>query len=319
MTIPLVLALLAAAGPGPALPPPPKGTKLLERTPAVPAKHIPEGARKGAIRAAVLDVVVSGEVPSRTTIAFNQALASEVRKLEGVAALGMQDIRDMLGFERQRTLLGCGSSDECLAEIGGALGVDELVMPQLTVLSHEYALTVRRVDLRKARPLGSDVRRFEQRDGEELLVVIGPVVAALYPTTPLKEGQTRGVDKEVIRRLNPPPLPRWAFFATAGGALAVGAGGGVSAYLMKSAQDDYNAQARASLTSPAQGSALKALETKAQSRAKLANGLFIGAGVLALGAGLEAIFTDWRGDREGPVVRPMALGGGAGLAVGGRF
>lgn len=284
-----------------------------------PPQRLPAAATVGAVRVAVMEPRAAGEIPPRPLAAFSQALVPEIRKLEGVAAIGMAEIRDMLGFERQRQMLGCSADENCLAEIGGALGVDELVSVELTLVAQNYAIAAKRMDIKRARVLQSVSRRMEKRDGEELLNVVGPLVQALFPERALKPGAVRGLDKTVVARLNPPPLPRWAFFTTAGGGAAVLIGGGVMGLLSREAQNDFNTLASRSTTQSVAGTDLKALEKKARDRAMLANTLFIGGGALALAAGVEAFFTDWRNDRDAIQIRPVVGQGAMGVGVGGTF
>jgi hypothetical protein len=309
------VALLLAAGPAassspvaPAqvpLPPPPQ--------------RLNAAAKGGALRVAVVDPRATGDVPPRHLAAFSQALVPEIRKLEGVSAIGMAEIRDMLGFERQRQMLGCSADEGCLAEIGGALGVDELVTVELTLVGQSYALAARRLDMRKARVVQSVSRRFDRRDGEELLNVVGPLVEGLWPDRALKPGATRGVDRSVVARLNPPPLPRWAFYATAAASVVAVTAGAGAGMLAREAERDYNAMARRATAQPAPAADLQALGQKANDRASLANVLFGVGGGLAVAAGVEAFFTDWRGDRDALRVSPVVGSGQAGIGVTGRF
>lgn len=314
----------AAPPPGPAAPSTP-GPGAHSAAPAVqiplppPPQRLPPGARGGALRVAVVDPRATGEIPPRHLAAFSQALVPEIRKLDGVSAIGMAEIRDMLGFERQRQMLGCSADEGCLAEIGGALGVDELVTVELTLVGRSYALAGRRLDMRKARVVQTVSRRFDQRDGEELLNVVGPFVEGLWPERGLKPGATRGIDKAVIARLNPPPLPRWAFFTTAGASAAALVGGGIMGLLAREAEKDFDAMASRSTTQAVPGADLRALQTKANDRARLANVLFLVGGGLGVAAGVEAFFTDWHDDRNALKVAPVVAPGHAGVGVSGRF
>jgi hypothetical protein len=286
-----------------------------------PRAALPAGAKGGALRIAVVDPRATGEVPPRALAALAQSLAPELRKLDGVSAIGLQDIRDMLGLERQRQMLGCAADEACLAEIGGALGVDEMVALDLTLLGKSYTLSARRIDMRRAKVVQSQSQRFDRRDGEELLAVVGPIVAALYPERPLKTGKTRGVSREEIRRLNPPPLPAWSFAATAGAAVAA-LGGGV--FYGLSARDysrQYQRLSSSSSTTPVSGSELQALQSTGRSRQRTANVLYATSGAFALAAGVQAFFTDWHGDRAALRVGPVALadGSGGGVLLAGRF
>ena len=50
-------------------------------------------------------------------------------------------------------------------------------------------------------------------------------------------------------------------------------------------------------SAPVPASGLETLRTQSISQAQIANGAFIVGGVLAVGAAVEAIFTDWSGER----------------------
>jgi hypothetical protein len=307
------------AAPPAAAPATPTGAGQVALPPPPPPQRLPAGARGGALRVAVLDPRASGEIPPRHLAAFAQALVPEIRKLEGVSAIGMAEIRDMLGFERQRQMLGCSADEACLAEIGGALGVDELVTIELTLVGRSYALAGRRLDMRRARVAQSVTRRFDQRDGEELLNVVGPVIEGLWPDRGLKPGASRGIDKAVVARLNPPPLPRWAFLGTAGAAAAALAGGAVAGLLAREAERDFRATAARATSQTVPGADLQSLERKANDRAHLANVLFAVGGGLCVAAGVEAFFTDWHDDRSALKVVPAVRPGGAGVAMTGTF
>jgi hypothetical protein len=237
----------------------------------------------------------------------------------------MAEIRDMLGFEYQRQMLGCQSDDACLTEIAGSLGVDELVTPSLVVTGKRYALSIRRLDLKKAKVIQSYDRTLEQRDGEELLAIVGPAVAAVFPDRALRAGKTRGVEAAVVRRLNPPPLPTWVVWTTGGAAVAALGGAGVSHAMARDARNEYDRLVQGALSVAIPARDLQAAADRVHSRESTRNVLlFTGLG-LGAAAGVEALFTDWRGDRRalqaGPraVAVPYAGPGEGGLAVVGRF
>lgn len=275
------------------------------------------------LRVALLDVVASKEIPERPLAALSAALAPEIRKLEGVSAISAAEVRDMLGMERQKQLLGCSDDAEsCLTEIAGALDADEMVTTELVLVGKTYTLTARRTDMRRGRIVQSHSKKFDQRDGEELLAVVGPLVEGLYPDRKLKPGKQRGIEAAVIRRLNPPPLPRWVFVGTtvlAGVSAAGGAGFGL---LAVDGQTRYQrlAQGATGANGIVSGSELALVERETRDNALRANVLYAVAGTAALAAVLELFFTDWNGDRDALVAQPvLTAGGGAGVSVGGSF
>lgn len=288
-------------------------------TPSLPPDFRPRAADARppgrALRIAVPDFRVQGDLPPRQLALVEQALLTEIRKLEGVSVIGMGEIREMLSFEYHRRMLGCQADEACLAEISGALGTDEMLNAAVVVDGQSATFDLKRVNMRAAKVTAADQRRLARANGEELLGAIGPAVQNLFPDRSLKAGRTRGVDKEVALRLNPPPLPRWPFFATAGAAAAALAAGATFGYLANDSRHQYSTLANRSLTEPVSGNQLRDLQSTASQRARTANLLFVAGGVLGLAAGVEAFFTDWHGYRAAVEVGPQS----AAVAVGGRF
>lgn len=329
-----VAAPAAAAGKKDAKPAPPKASKAskapepvpapatepaaVSAPEAKPAETVPAAAlpavkpelpraAPGAMRVAVLDPKTKGDVPERALAGFVSALVPELRKLEGVSSVGMSEVRDMLAFEKQRQLLGCGD-DSCLAEIGGALGVDEVVTFELLLNGNQYALSSRRLNMKKAMMVSADSKVFDKRDGTELLAIVGPTVEALYPERPLKEGKTRGVDEAVIKRFNPPPLPKWVFIATGVAAVASAGAGGAFSFVQAERKSQWDYLAESSKEEPVPGADLMARQRETQ-EAWQNSLIFYGvAGGLAVVAAIEAVFTDWHDDRLGFAVGPTGVG-----------
>jgi hypothetical protein len=169
-------------------------------------------------------------------------------------------------------------------------------------------------------------RTFDRRDGEELLQIVGPSVEALFPDRPLRAGKTRGVEREVVRRLNPPPLPRWVFVATSAAAVGSLGGAGVFHYLGGQARSQYDGLVARSLREPIPAADVVEQADRVRSAERTRNALLLAGLGLGVAAGVEAFFTDWRGDRallrETPgrlTAMPTPLDGGAGIAVAGRF
>lgn len=76
-------------------------------------------------------------------------LTAEIAKL-GYSVMSTADINAMLAFEQQRDLLGCGDAS-CLAEIGGALGVDLLVNGTIGLVGGTYTVALTLVDSKRAK------------------------------------------------------------------------------------------------------------------------------------------------------------------------
>jgi hypothetical protein len=247
-----------------------------------------------AVRIAVYDFELAGVDPNIGAVVTDSVLA-EVRKLQHVSAIGMDEIRDMLSHEVNKQFMGCEENEACLAEIAGALGVDELVSGSLSKVDQNHVMVIRRIDQNRAKVVGTVDKRLKAESGQEFLAAVGPSVEELFPEYQLREGTTRGVPRSVALRLDPPPLPKWAFYTTAGAAAATLAAGGLFAYLAHDAENQWDQEVQQSVV---EGDQLVRIGDRATSRAHTANALFITSGVLAVGAGVMALFTDWHGYRD---------------------
>ncbi|HEY8211107.1 MAG TPA: hypothetical protein VIG99_26670 [Myxococcaceae bacterium] len=269
------------------------------------------------LRVAVLEPAFDAGVDARLKGAFAQSVTAEVRKLEKVLAIAADEIKQMVSFERSKQLMGCDESSSCMTELVNALAADELVSTRVSAVGQTYSVALQRLDARKGKVVQSFTRQLPRGNGEELLALVGPAVEALYPDRPLSAGRTRGVDRAVARKLNPPPLPRWLFFATAGTGAAAGATGGVFGLLADQSHGQWEALAAGSSTTPVSAAQLDALRRATDTAALRANVLYGAAAALAVGCLVEALFTDWNDDRAAIAVVPAAQG--AGLSVQGRF
>jgi TolB-like protein len=106
------------------------------------------GAHKPKV--AVLDVqdITTGQAEHARLL--TQIITGELSRDGSLDVVSSSQIRDMLGFEKQKQLLGCNEGS-CLAEIGGALGVDYLLVGQLGKIGSRFRLDLSLIDQKKAR------------------------------------------------------------------------------------------------------------------------------------------------------------------------
>lgn len=265
-------------------------------------------ARAPLVRVAVYPLNVQGDFPKRTAAIVSEAVLAEVRKLDRASAIGMSEIVEMLSFDEQRQLLGC-DDESCFADVGGALGVDELVTGSIGIIGDTTLFSLRRIQLAEGKVAGSVTRRFPSGTGEELLGAIGAGIEEMFPDHPLRPGRVRGVSVEAAQMLNPPPLPTWVFWTTAGASAAAFVVAGVLGWSTKVGEAEYRAVADRSVEEPVSGRELKKIERRAESDARFTNVALITAGSLAVAAGIEALLTDWHGYAERTKVRrPVEVG-----------
>jgi hypothetical protein len=256
-----------------------------------------ESKVKPPIRIAVYQLELQ-DVALAVGVVVSDSLLQEVRKLQGVNAIGMTEIRDMLSHEAAMQLAGCSESGEsCMAELAGALGVDELLTGKLAKAGDASVITLRRLDHKR----GEVTKVFDQRlkigSGSEFLAVVGPAVEDLYKDFALRNGATRGVAKEVGLRLDPPPIPRVATIAIAAVSVATAIAAGILGVMTLTAQSEYTSYAESGLRTPIEGPTLTAKGNTLKGRALGANVLWGTAGGLAVVSGVMAFFTDWKNYR----------------------
>src|SRR5689334_6948255 len=98
-------------------------------------------AKPARIKIAVLDVNATGKLAKDEVEGLSALIASEVLAGSRADVIAGADIRSMVGYEKQRQMLGC-SDTGCLAEIGGALGADYVVGSEVSVVGGTYLLSL---------------------------------------------------------------------------------------------------------------------------------------------------------------------------------
>ncbi len=131
-------------------------------------------------RFAVLPIVPGEGVSDKTAAALTEALAAEVRKRSGAEVITQREINTVLSLERQKAMMGC-SSDACMAELGGALGVAHLVNGDIARVGESLLVHFRLVDVDKVRVVAQADRRFRKGTLDDLLDALPAMAAELFP------------------------------------------------------------------------------------------------------------------------------------------
>lgn len=132
------------------------------------------------VKVAVMPVAAGEGVSEKTAAAVTEAVAAEVRRVPDVQAVTQREIASLLSLEQQKSLLGC-QSDACIAEIGGALGVDRLVVGDLAVLGQSWLFHLKLLDVKKARVVAQADRRLKGGSVDDLLDALPSAVAEILP------------------------------------------------------------------------------------------------------------------------------------------
>jgi hypothetical protein len=152
----------------------------------------PETAKEGPPRArvAVLDLQCADEADRKAVEGLSALLASEVARRPALVVSSGADLRALLGFERQKQLVGC-SGGACVTELAGALGVGYLVSSEVSRVGSSWLLSLALLDARRAASVSRLTRKASSIDElvdeapraiDELLAALGPDGVA-PPTT----------------------------------------------------------------------------------------------------------------------------------------
>jgi TolB-like protein len=135
----------------------------------------------GPQKLAAMDIQArEGVTPGLAQIVTDAVVLEIRRRARDMTVIASEDLRNLMGFETQKQKLGCQEM-ACLAEIGGALGVDQLVVGSLAKLGSSYILDLRLIDARHAKVLVEANERLKSKAQEELLDAAARAVATLFP------------------------------------------------------------------------------------------------------------------------------------------
>jgi hypothetical protein len=287
LTACLSLLLLAgqapAEAPTPADPPAPGETQPAE-----------EPASRRVLRVAVYDLEAE-TIPQRVAAVFTESMLFELRKLERTNVVSFEEIRRMLDLEAEKAAMGCDEENSCLAEIADALGADALLAGSLARVGDNHVITLKRIDQSEATAAQSFNKVLPAGSGEELLAEVGPAIEQLFPEVPLRPGQTRGVSKDVARRIVPPPIPAWAFWTGIGTSSVLLAGASVAGGAQLLFYGQYQGLIDRAGTEPVSGRTLKETGELAQT-SEIVGWSLLGAGLVAgTATAAMGLLTDFEG------------------------
>lgn len=233
--------------------------------------------------------------------ALSQVIAREAQQVapSGARVLSADDLRVVLGQERQKALLGCEESSDCMAELTAALNATEIISSSASLVSsgltgQEWVVEVKRLEGRGRGRLGAAVVSV-CGGGPKLLDAAARAVREAFGAPQGQPGHC--------------PSPVGVIGVAAGSALAVVGGVGIGLALVTKNEFDAQQPPTAPLT-----------VTRAE--AQTAQVLFVSGLVAAgLGAGVAIVSgVVLTSPPRSPAVTLVPLGGGGALVtVGGAF
>ncbi len=296
-------------------------------------------AQQKKVRIAILDIRALGTDAAKAELLSEVAL-TEAASIPGIDVIGKSDINSIVGFEKQKQVMGCAEDSTCLAEIGGALGVDYILVGSLGGLGDLFRIDLKLVDAKRAKVrarIGVTVEGKESRlvaaIQKAIHDLVGPMSgdapAVADAAAPRKDPARADTARDPRLAARPPapavtaperpatgvsataasPRRRWAYISGGTGA-ALLFGGALAGLQAKSA---FDAEKKAAASGDL--AAYDSNKSKASSMSMVADGLFV-AGAAGVGVGTWLFLTS----RSAPLALEVApLPGGAFAAISGGF
>lgn len=195
-------------------------------------------------------------VEQKVSTFVSDSILIEMTKLPDTTVIGSKEIDAMLGFEQKKQMTGCIDTS-CIVAIGGALGVDKILMGNVGKLGASYMLNIKLLDIKKGTIEAMYNKRLKGGSEEDFLDLVPEALAAIFPASaaiwakaapsaptspkpaqPSVTSDKAVVIKEVRKPVSPTGAPVWPWVLVGTGAAAIVAGG-VTHYLAFGDYDSF--------------------------------------------------------------------------------
>jgi TolB-like protein len=267
-------------------------------------------AKKAGMSIAVFSLEAQG-VEAKVSNIVSETILSEIGRLPDTKVIGSKDFDAMLGYEQKKQLVGCTEAS-CATALGGALGVDRILMGSVGKLGESFVVNLKLMDIRKGETEALFTKRLTGGTEEDFLDVLPEALTKLMPWgEETWKSASSGARRSKAGRFDPKlreSMMLWGHVSMWSG-LTVAAFGGVSMVLAKSAADDY-----------ASGKGgLDAKDSNGLWSTMAITGLSVGAAAMATGAVLWILAPDEPAVKKNVTVGWAPVGGGQGVVVGGAW
>jgi len=140
----------------------------------------PASRARTKLRIACVELTLESGVSEGTRDLLYERLLTQVGAMGSHEVLGKTDIDTMLGLEEERQKLGCLDKASCIAEIGGALGVQQIISGNIGRIGESLLINLKRIDVRQAMAVSRVSRRFKGGSEEQILDALPAIVEELF-------------------------------------------------------------------------------------------------------------------------------------------
>lgn len=114
-------------------------------------------------KVAVMDLKAKSGIDQMTVSSLTDLVCTEIADLGKYEVIGRDDMATMLEHIADRQLLDCDDT-QCLAQVGGALGVNQLVSGNVGMVGKTYLINMKLIDIENAKVIN---RISEKYTGDE--------------------------------------------------------------------------------------------------------------------------------------------------------
>ncbi len=101
------------------------------------------------IKISVMDLKAENGIDKGVVTLLYELILTEFQNYSNLSVISKTDISSMVQYETEKELAGCDDSS-CMAEIGGALGVDKVVIGHVGKLGSSYVVTLKLMNIKNA-------------------------------------------------------------------------------------------------------------------------------------------------------------------------
>jgi len=102
--------------------------------------------------------IQGGGVEAHVAAGLTEAITQEIAGRGFFNVISSREIQTLIGFERQKQMVGCSSETTCLAELADAMGARFVLSGTVSKMGDAYQLSVQTLDSAKSQPLGRSIR-----------------------------------------------------------------------------------------------------------------------------------------------------------------
>ena len=155
----------------------------------------PASAGEGRQKIAVMDLKNDAGLEPGILATLNEILLNEFHAVGKYEVLGSSDIASMLSLEEVRMQLGGCTDDSCIAEVGGALGVELMAMARVGAVGPQYVVSVKLLDVSVAKVVDR-ASEMVAREEAQLIAAVRRAVGKATGVAPLVQPSPPAVTAE---------------------------------------------------------------------------------------------------------------------------